>query len=128
MSSSDGIDPTLLLDQPIAYPSWAPDGQHIALELRRDVARGEVSHIGVLDLHGGAVTDLGEGFVPRWSPDGTRLTYIAPSDTGEDIYIQDADGTHVVQLTDDGRFNTFPIWSPDGETIRFLSRGQSPAR
>jgi Tol biopolymer transport system component len=38
-----------------------------------------------------------------------------------DVYVMDADGSHVVQLTDDVAFDTFPIWSPDGSSILFLS-------
>ena len=34
-----------------------------------------------------------------------------------------ADGTDVVQLTDDAAFDTFPIWSPDGTAILFMSTG-----
>ena len=36
-----------------------------------------------------------------------------------------ADGTQVQQLTNDDRFNTGPVWSPDSQRITFTS-GISP--
>ena len=102
----------------VGYLAWSPDGTRIAMELR-----GE-NHIGVLDVATGALTDLGAGYVPKWSPDGTRLTFIRATDAASDIYVMGADGTDVVQLTDDAAFDTFPIWSPDGAKILFMSNGE----
>ncbi|HEU0236704.1 MAG TPA: serine hydrolase [Candidatus Limnocylindrales bacterium] len=111
----EGSNRALLLDRQVGYPAWSPDGTRIALELRDD------DHIGVLDLTTGAVTDLGAGHAPRWSPDGTRMAFIRAMGDALDIYVIRADGTDVVQLTDDPAFDTFPIWSPDGTTILFMS-------
>ncbi len=114
---SDGSDPTLILDHSIAYPDWSPDGQHIAVWIQ-----SEDPHVGVFDLSTGVLTDLGEGAVARWSPDGTRLAFISERDGDWDLYTMDADGGNVQQLTNDPAFDTFPIWSPDGATIMFQSR------
>ena len=110
------LDPELLLDRRVGYLAWSPDGARIALELRDDA-----THVGVLDLATGALADLGPGFVPKWSPDGTRLTFIRDAADEVDIYVMDADGGNVVQVTDDPAFDTFPIWSPDGKTILFMT-------
>ena len=117
MVGVDGSDPTLLLDESIGYPAWSPDGQHIALEIRGDVTR-----IGVLDLSGGVVVDLGGGYVPKWSPDGAWLAFVADRGGNLDLFVMDADGNNEVQLTQDEAFDTFPIWSPDGDTILLMSR------
>lgn len=50
--------------------SWAPDGEHVAF------ARGGVLHIGATD---GSERRLAPGFGPDWSPDGSRLSYLAPA-------------------------------------------------
>ena len=115
---ADGSNRALLLDRQVGYLAWSPDGTRIALELR-----GDETHIGVLDVASGALTDLGRGYVPKWSPDGMRLTFIRGTDAAIDIYVMRADGSDVVQLTDDAAFDTYPIWSPDGATILFMSTG-----
>jgi Tol biopolymer transport system component len=37
------------------------------------------------------------------------------------VFVMDADGTHVQQLTDDGHFNVQPAWSPDGRWLVYAS-------
>jgi Tol biopolymer transport system component/CubicO group peptidase (beta-lactamase class C family) len=114
---ADGSNRAVLLGARVGYPASSPDGTRIALEMRDE------DHIGVFDLATRAVTDLGPGYVPKWSPDGSRLAFVRDTDGVIDIYVMRADGTDVVQLTDDPAFDTFPIWSPDGTTILFMSSG-----
>ena len=54
----------------------------------------------------------------RWSPDGTKLTFMSTRD-GEDteIYIMDADGSNVVQVTDNDFGDYGGWWSPDGTKL-----------
>jgi TolB protein len=62
---------------------------------------------------------------PRWSPDGTRITFASNHDvygeSGADIYIMNADGSNVTRLTDHPAVDFTPAWSPDGTRIAFLS-------
>jgi Tol biopolymer transport system component len=118
---ANGSNEQLLLERGVGYPAWSPDGRQIAVELR-----GEESHIGVFDLETGALTDLGKGFVPKWSPDGGRLAFVGKTDDVFDIYVMNADGTNIVQLSNDTAFDTFPIWSPDGQLILYLSASEGP--
>ena len=58
---------------------------------------------------------------PAWSPDGQRLAFGRGEDAAggiasRGIYVMNADGSNVVQLTSGG---TEPAWSPDGRTIAF---------
>jgi Tol biopolymer transport system component len=67
-----GMDPRVLVGGPAhqAEPAWAADGSKLAYS---EVDETGIPHIKVLDLRTGTTTDLGSGFQPAWSPDGTRL-------------------------------------------------------
>jgi Tol biopolymer transport system component len=58
---------------------------------------------------------------PRFSPDGTRIAYVSNRDGNFNLYVMEADGGSVVQLTDDPAWDSNISWSPDGEWIAFAS-------
>jgi Tol biopolymer transport system component len=60
---------------------------------------------------------------PRWSPDEKRIAFSArPAVGGTEIYVMNADGSGVVQLTATGpSYNRVPSWSKDGSRIAFVS-------
>jgi len=63
-------------------------------------------------------------WLPDFSPDGQRLTFCYGTlDSSEnaftEIYVINVDGTGLKPLTNDGLFDCFPRWSPDGSTIIF---------
>ena len=63
---------------------------------------------------------------PVWPPDVTRIAFTGPPlDAKSDLYVIDADGYNLINLTPDGRtFNIAPTWSPDGQSIAFVSANQ----
>ncbi len=72
--------------------------------------------------------DPGEKTQPKWSPDGTRLLYVAPGEAddfgnqlGLDLWVINADGTGIAKVTSFEGDDTEPAWSPDGSQIAFTS-------
>ncbi len=62
---------------------------------------------------------------PAWSPDGTRLAFskFISGDERVELFLANADGSDLKQLTTNGRNNYLPAWSPTGEIISYVSQG-----
>lgn len=59
-------------------------------------------------------------FLPRWSPDGTRLAFRAETASMPvKIYTVSSEGTNLKQLFSDGRNEADPSWSSDGKKLAF---------
>lgn len=56
-----------------------------------------------------------------WSPDGRRLATRLRDGRIWDIYLVDADGSQVVNLTNDSFVDRAPSWSPDGSRVAYVS-------
>ena len=55
-----------------------------------------------------------------WSPDGSQIAYFGAS-SPQEIFVMNADGTNIRQLTDNKFPDEYPDWSPDGSMIVFHS-------
>jgi len=78
-------------------------------------------------------TDPVDKAQPAWSPDGSKLLYIAESEDealakeyGADIWMLDLSnpGSQPVNLSQRKGNDTNPIWSPDGRFIAFANQNQ----
>jgi Tol biopolymer transport system component len=58
-------------------------------------------------------------WVPSFSPDGKQIAFCYGADGVSEIYVINADGTALKQLTHDGLFACSARWSPDGQYIVF---------
>jgi Tol biopolymer transport system component len=58
---------------------------------------------------------------PVSSPDGSRIAFASNRSGNWEIYVMDADGTDVQQVTNHPAVDEFPSWSPDGTRLAFDS-------
>lgn len=65
---------------------------------------------------------------PAWSPDGTKIAFASDRRGNYDVYVMNADGTRVTQLTSEPRDDRYPAWSPDGTKIAFRGYAGAPPR
>ncbi|REK11265.1 MAG: S9 family peptidase [Acidobacteria bacterium] len=81
------------------------------------------SSVWITDADGSGARFLLEGSSPRWSPDGTRIAYVAEGEPkGAQIHVRwmDAAGG-TTQITRVEKAPTDLQWSPDGKQIAFVS-------
>lgn len=58
---------------------------------------------------------------PAWSPDGQRVAFVSHRTGVSQIYVMNADGSNVVNVTRSGSTERNPTWSPDGGKLAFTS-------
>jgi Tol biopolymer transport system component len=99
-------------------PNWSPDGNHIVHQ--RYVS--DIPEIVSMDTSGMNAVQLNyndqfESY-PKYSPNGLRIAFWSQSfvDNSANLWIMNADGNNLRQLTFDGADQDFD-WSPDGQQI-----------
>ena len=100
----------------VSDPRLSPDGNRVAFYRYGGAGVGTYLLIG--DLGGNTWTRVdvhGYAQSPAWSPDGSRIAFTALGD----IYIVDADGTHLMHLRKPAGSwgDEDPDWSPDGTKL-----------
>jgi TolB protein len=112
--SLDGTDVSMLTagEGDASNPSWHPNGEIIAFSWTRGFEPGNFN-IFLMDVASRRVDQLTHGMGrnenPNWGPDGRHLVFASNRNGSMQIYSMLADGTHVQQLTTQGR-NTMPVW------------------
>jgi Tol biopolymer transport system component len=116
-------------------PAWSPDATKLLYRRTPENPLVQNADIWVLDVAESAkdptqpVTSpvllrTGDERYPSYSPDGTKIVFrgdldLAEPSGDEELYVMDADGTNVHQLTSNQDFDSAPAWSPDGTSIAF---------
>jgi TolB protein len=103
---------------------WSPGGGKIVYQR----LEGGYDEIFTIDLNGivDQLTDFGGGPVvqqdccPSWSPDGTRVLFSRWYAGGNnDVFVMNADGSNVTNLTNSVEDDFGAEWSPNGQKIAF---------
>jgi len=106
----------------IRWPALSPDGKRVAFSA--------LNKLWIMDLPSGTprrLTQLTAGeFMPSWSPDARYVVFVTWSTEGGHIFRVRSDGqAGAEQLTRRPAFYSYPIHSPDGARIVFVSGSTS---
>ena len=106
--------------------AWSPDGRSIAFVTASADPLAWVPRIAVASRTGSGRTAItaGPDYSPSWAPDGRRIAFVrlAADRTSSDIFVTNADGTGVTNLTNTPSVDEWsPDWSPDGHRIAFFT-------
>jgi Tol biopolymer transport system component len=61
---------------------------------------------------------------PDWAPDGSRLAFGSERDGTPQVYVVDADGTNLRQITSGDAGAGTPGWAPDGRHLAYEQAGR----
>jgi Tol biopolymer transport system component len=125
---TEGNTLTRLTDNPTKdeYPSWSPDGKHIAFDSDREngtpaiyVMNDDGTNVMRLTKQGSKASETH----PVWSPDGKKIAFVrheSESNQKSALYTMNPDGTHITQLTHSyQKQSDAPSWSPDSQQIAY---------
>lgn len=109
---TDGSDRRILTSGRDRTPDWSPDGSRIAFARFSDSGGQDIYTVATADsadlqqLTTGYTTDTS----PAWSPDGSRIAFQSNRDGQFHIYVMNADGSGVTQVTYQVGAQYFPKW------------------
>ncbi|MBI4537070.1 MAG: Tol-Pal system beta propeller repeat protein TolB [candidate division NC10 bacterium] len=93
-----------------ASPRWSPRGDRIAYMCR--LAGNQICLINPDGSGLQQLTSLGSNEDPTWSPNGRHIAFTSTRMGNRDIFVMHADGSEQRRLTNNGRDNYLPDWSP----------------
>jgi dipeptidyl aminopeptidase/acylaminoacyl peptidase len=106
----------------VGTPRISPDGNHIVfsrshVDLMHDAWSGTLWE---MEADGSRQRQLVKGSDPQWSPDGTRIAYLAEADGKAQLWVRymDQEGA-VIQVTRGDASPENFRWSPDSRSIAF---------
>lgn len=126
--AAQGANEKLTLDMTLDLvlvdaPQISPDGKQI-LYSRRFVDKVNdryVNELWIMDSNGAHQRFFSKGSEGQWSPDGTRIAYVAEASpkTTPQIFVQWLDAPNGSQITNASQAPSGLTWSPDGKRIAF---------
>lgn len=116
-------------------PDVSPDGKSIvfnAYHHKKDIKvikegvkwklfEKELPYIWMIQDDGSNPTQFLQGLSPIWSPDGRKIAFCSNVTGNFEIYIMNADGSNLTQITNYESDDIEPSWSPNGKYLVFTS-------
>lgn len=68
-----------------------------------------------------SLTQRGIYSPPSWAPDGSRVALTIPTAYDLDIFAVGREGSNPTNLAPGGSYDFWPVWSPDGANVAFVS-------
>ena len=106
-------------------PEVSPDGRSIAYvrmsyDIKTDRPHGAVWLVGADGKHARPLPAAAPSRSPRWSPDGTRLAYLAAAADGStQLFVYWADSGATAAISNFTESPSALVWSPDGHWLAF---------
>jgi len=120
----------------ISDPQISPDGKWVACVISQPDRQQDrfLSDVWLVSTRGRKRIQLTNRHhrdsSPRWSPDGTRIAFVAPEKDDDkaksQVWVIPVRGGEARRVTRLKQGASAPIWSPDGKQIAFLSRDPKP--
>jgi TolB protein len=132
-----------------SHPNWSPDGEQIVFNSAQNTSDyhapwgQQFIEIFTMNVDGSGKKQISNlktvSTYPSFSPDGKYIVFrsviiqpslnwdLTASTRNSEIFIMNADGSNVRNLSSNIAYDGWPTWSPDGEFVLFSSNRTGPS-